>query len=72
VATYIVQKVLLDDVGVLYIFATPEHFFATGHALVVMVVSLIDEPSVRLLKTIIRCYLRLSDNHRFVLSFPLL
>jgi CCR4-NOT transcription complex subunit 9 len=30
VATYIVQKVLLDDVGVLYICATPERFFATG------------------------------------------
>lgn len=63
-ATYIVEKVLLDDVGVLYICATPERIFATGHALAVMVVSLVDQPSVRLLKTIIRCYLRLSDNPR--------
>jgi CCR4-NOT transcription complex subunit 9 len=71
VATFILQKVLLDDAGLCYVCATAERFFATGHALAVVVVSLIDQPSMRLLKNIIRCYLRLSDNPRFVLSFPL-
>lgn len=64
VATFVVQKVLLDDVGLRYICATAERFFATGHALAITVVSLIDQPSVRLLKHIILCYRRLSDNPR--------
>lgn len=68
VATFIVQKILLDDVGLRYICATAERFFAVGSVLANMVVSLADQPSTRLLKHIIRCYLRLSDNPRFVLS----
>ncbi|CAM0905323.1 unnamed protein product [Alopecurus aequalis] len=64
VATFVVEKVLLDDAGLRYICATAERFFATGHALAVLVVSLIDQPSLRLLKHAIRCYLRLSDNPR--------
>ena len=71
VATFIVQKILLDDVGLRYICATAERFFAVGSVLANMVVSLADQPSTRLLKHIIRCYLRLSDNPRFVLSFVL-
>jgi CCR4-NOT transcription complex subunit 9 len=69
VATFIVQKILLDDVGLRYICATAERFFAVGSVLANMVVSLADQPSTRLLKHIIRCYLRLSDNPRSVLSF---
>jgi CCR4-NOT transcription complex subunit 9 len=68
VATFIVQKILLDDVGLRYICATAERFFAVGSVLANMVVSLADQPSTRLLKHIIRCYLRLSDNPRSVLS----
>ncbi|XP_074567597.1 uncharacterized protein LOC141824246, partial [Curcuma longa] len=64
VATFIVQKILLDDVGLRYICATAERFFAVGSVLGNMVVSLADQPSTRLLKHIIRCYLRLSDNQR--------
>ncbi|CAL5014920.1 unnamed protein product [Urochloa humidicola] len=64
VATFIVQKILLDDVGLRYICATAERFFAVGSVLANMVVSLADQPSTRLLKHIIRCYLRLSDNPR--------
>uniref|UniRef100_A0ACD5UMX2 Uncharacterized protein n=1 Tax=Avena sativa TaxID=4498 RepID=A0ACD5UMX2_AVESA len=64
VATFIVLNVLLDDTGLCYLCATAERFFATGHALAVVVVSLIEQPSLRLLKHIIRCYLRLSDNPR--------
>ncbi|KAB8096906.1 hypothetical protein EE612_025517 [Oryza sativa] len=64
VATFIVQKILIDDVGLRYICATAERFFAVGSVLANMVVSLAEQPSTRLLKHIIRCYLRLSDNSR--------
>eukprot|EP00798_Chlamydomonas_sp_ICE-L_P013176 gene13176-30662_t len=68
VATFIVQKILLDDVGLNYICATAERFFAVGAVLGNMVVSQAQSqdqpPSQRLLKHIIRCYLRLSDNPR--------
>ncbi|XP_077252500.1 uncharacterized protein LOC143891883 isoform X1 [Tasmannia lanceolata] len=64
VATFIVQKILLDDVGLRYICATAERFFAVGRVLGTMVASLAEQPSARLLKHIIRCYLRLSDNAR--------
>ncbi|XP_054819474.1 uncharacterized protein LOC129318629 [Prosopis cineraria] len=64
VATFIVQKILLDDVGLDYICTTAERFFAVGRVLGNMVQALAEQPSSRLLKHIIRCYLRLSDNPR--------
>uniref|UniRef100_A0ACD5UFG1 Uncharacterized protein n=1 Tax=Avena sativa TaxID=4498 RepID=A0ACD5UFG1_AVESA len=64
VATFIVQKILLDDIGLRYVCATAERFYAVGSVLGNMVISLADQPSTRLLKHIIRCYLRLSDNPR--------
>ncbi|XP_065862434.1 uncharacterized protein [Euphorbia lathyris] len=64
VATFIVQKILLDDVGLDYICTTAERFFAVGRVLGNMVAALAELPSSRLLKHIIRCYLRLSDNPR--------
>jgi len=64
VATFIVQKLLLDDVGLTYICATAERFYAVCTVLNKMVSDLQASPSVRLLKHIIRCYLRLSDNAR--------
>ncbi|KAL1199107.1 hypothetical protein V5N11_014606 [Cardamine amara subsp. amara] len=64
VATFIVQKVLLDDVGLEYMCTTAERFFALGRVLGNMVTSLAEGPSPRLLKHIIRCYLRLTDNAR--------
>ncbi|KAD5507595.1 hypothetical protein E3N88_15298 [Mikania micrantha] len=64
VATFIVQKILLDDVGLDYICTTAERFFAVGRVLGNMVAALADQQSSRLLKHIIRCYLRLSDNPR--------
>lgn len=64
VATFIVQKILLDNVGLNYICATAERFFAVGAVLGNMVGLLAEQPSVRLLKHIVRCYLRLSDNPR--------
>eukprot|EP00742_Colponemidia_sp_Colp-10_P001758 GILJ01001881.1.p1 GENE.GILJ01001881.1~~GILJ01001881.1.p1 ORF type:complete len:312 (+),score=33.49 GILJ01001881.1:55-936(+) len=64
VATFIVQKILLDDMGLSYICATAERFYAVSTVLNNMVQSLADAPSVRLLKHIVRCFLRLSDNPR--------
>lgn len=63
-ATFIVQKILLDDVGLSYICATVERCYAVGAVLGSMVATLAEAPSVRLLKHIIRCYLRLSENPR--------
>lgn len=54
----------LVQVGLNYICATAERFFAVSAVLNSMVQSLSEAPSVRLLKHIIRCYLRLSDNSR--------
>ena len=64
VATFIVQKILLDDTGLNYICATAERFFAVSNVLSNMIQGLTKEPSTRLLKHIIRCYLRLSENAR--------
>eukprot|EP00635_Sarcinochrysidales_sp_CCMP3193_P001361 CAMPEP_0118888828 /NCGR_PEP_ID=MMETSP1166-20130328/39_1 /TAXON_ID=1104430 /ORGANISM="Chrysoreinhardia sp, Strain CCMP3193" /LENGTH=291 /DNA_ID=CAMNT_0006827401 /DNA_START=252 /DNA_END=1124 /DNA_ORIENTATION=- len=64
VATFIVQKILLDDVGLNYACATAERFYAVSTVLANMVHNLLDQPSIRLLKHIVRCYLRLSDNLR--------
>jgi CCR4-NOT transcription complex subunit 9 len=64
VATFIVQKILLDDVGLSYVCATAERFFAVGAVLGNMVAQQAEAPSPRLLKHIVRCYLRLSDNPR--------
>ncbi|KAL7754117.1 RNA-binding protein, CCR4-NOT complex subunit Rcd1 [Sorochytrium milnesiophthora] len=64
VAIFIVQKILLDDVGLSYICQTYERFYAVGTVLSNMVLQLVETQSVRLLKHVVRCYLRLSDNPR--------
>jgi len=64
VATFIVQKILLDEVGLAYICHTADRFFAVSQVLSNMVNALMENPSHRLLKHIIRCYLRLADNSK--------
>ena len=64
VATFIVQKILLDEMGLNYICATAERFYAVSTVLSNMVAMLVETPSSRLLKHIVRCYLRLADNLR--------
>jgi len=64
VATFIVQKILLDQVGLNYICATAERFYAVSQVLSNMVDVLVKERSARLLKHIVRCYARLCDNPR--------
>jgi CCR4-NOT transcription complex subunit 9 len=69
VAIFIVQKILLDDLGLAYICQTYERFYAVGTVLSNMVGQLVESQAVRLLKHVVRCYLRLSDNPRCVSRF---
>lgn len=64
VATFILQKILLDDTGLSYICQTYERFSHVAMILGKMVLTLAKEQSARLLKHVVRCYLRLSDNNR--------
>eukprot|EP00002_Diphylleia_rotans_P000001 TRINITY_DN0_c0_g1_i1.p1 TRINITY_DN0_c0_g1~~TRINITY_DN0_c0_g1_i1.p1 ORF type:complete len:124 (+),score=13.10 TRINITY_DN0_c0_g1_i1:256-627(+) len=64
VATFIVQKILLDEQGLNYVCANYERFSVVTNVLRAMVDQLVTHPSARLLKHIIRCYLRLTDNMR--------
>lgn len=68
VSTFIVQKVILNEAGLRYICATPERFYGIASVLSSMVAEQ-PQPSTRLLKQIVRCYLRLSDDPRYVLPF---
>lgn len=58
VAIFIVQKILLDDLGLNYICATYERFYAVGTVLSNMVTQLVEQQTVRLLKHVVRCFLR--------------
>ena len=69
VAIFIVQKILLDETGLTYICHTYERFYAVGTVLSNMVNQLVETQAVRLLKHVVRCYLRLSDNLRCGLRF---
>mmetsp|Transcript_8566 Transcript_8566/g.19845 ORF Transcript_8566/g.19845 Transcript_8566/m.19845 type:complete len:139 (-) Transcript_8566:906-1322(-) len=64
VATFIVQRILLDDTGLNYVCATAERFYAVSTVLNNMVQLLQVDPPVRLLKHVVRCYLRLADHDR--------
>jgi len=64
VATFILQKILLDDTGLAHICQTYERFSHVATVLGKMVIQLAKEPSARLLKHVVRCYLQLSENAR--------
>ena len=59
VATFIVQRILLDENGLKYICGTAERFYAISSVLANMMNS---NPSQRLIRHIIRAYARLADN----------
>ncbi|AES75941.2 CCR4-NOT transcription complex subunit 9 [Medicago truncatula] len=61
-ATFIFQKILFDDDGLAYVCATAERFFAVRRVLDMMSESLDKQPTCRLLKYIIPCYARLSND----------
>lgn len=62
VATFIIQKILHDEQGLNYLCQTAHRFFAVSTVLENMVKAQTDSNSSRLLKHIIRCYARLSEN----------
>ncbi|XP_047339788.1 CCR4-NOT transcription complex subunit 9-like [Impatiens glandulifera] len=64
VATFIVQKILLDNAGLNYVCSTQDRFLALAQRLDNMVNNLVEQPSDRLLKHIVKCYLRLSEDQR--------
>merc|ERR1711904_756524 len=53
VATFVIQKILLDEVGLSYICATAERFYAVSTVLSHMVHSLVEAQSARLLKHVV-------------------
>ena len=67
VAAFIIQKLLSDDVGLEYICHTRDRFFALDRVLRNILAAIADKPSSRLLKHIINCYLRLTNNARLLL-----
>lgn len=64
VAIFIVQKILLDRNGLEYICQSYERFYAVVAVLNHMVLQLVEQRSLRLLKHIVRCYLRLSEHKK--------
>ena len=58
VAIFIVQKILLDDHGLNYICATYERFYAVSTVLSNVVSQLVKQQTLRVLKHVVRCYLR--------------
>ncbi|CAI8619962.1 unnamed protein product [Vicia faba] len=64
IATFIIEKILADEEGLAYVCATVERFFAVTRVLDMMLETLQIQPSLRLLKLVIQCYSRLSNNHR--------
>ncbi|XP_020587092.1 cell differentiation protein RCD1 homolog isoform X2 [Phalaenopsis equestris] len=65
VAIFIVQKIVLDDVGLYYVCSVADRFSCVTRMLGTVVDSLAGQPSLRLLKHIIRCFLRFSENHGY-------
>lgn len=72
VAIFIVQKILLDDMGLAYICQTYERFYAVGTVLSNMVTQLVEQQTVRLLKHVVRCFLRLIFPRTWPVLFLLL
>ncbi|KMZ65230.1 putative Cell differentiation protein rcd1 [Zostera marina] len=65
VATYIVLRIIHDEIGLKYILEHPERLFIVGEVLGNLAVSIInDHQSIRLIKNIIRCFLRISEDDR--------
>lgn len=67
VALYIVLRILQDDQGLLYVCQTYERFFAVNQVLAIVVEQLTQQPhdsSLRLLKHVVMCYQRLTDDDR--------
>ncbi|KAF5481038.1 hypothetical protein F2P56_001727 [Juglans regia] len=64
VATYIVQRIIINEEGLRYCCAFAQRFYTLSRALGNMLECRAELPGKRLLKYIIYCYLRLSHNPR--------
>eukprot|EP00438_Fugacium_kawagutii_P011369 Skav212547 [mRNA] locus=scaffold1851:612470:612838:+ [translate_table: standard] len=62
VATFIVQKLLLQEQGLSFVCQSEVRFYAVAKVLAKMVDGLVEYPSIRLLRIVVRCYLRLCDH----------
>eukprot|EP00438_Fugacium_kawagutii_P004326 Skav220058 [mRNA] locus=scaffold1709:53891:54637:- [translate_table: standard] len=62
VAMFIVQKLLLDEQGLLFVCQSEVRFYAVAKVLATMVDGLVENPCIRLLRYVVRCYLRLCDH----------
>lgn len=62
VAIFIIQKIITDKVGLDYMCHSYDRFTAIAKTLSIMVYDLTEHPSHRLLKHVVKCYLRLADN----------
>eukprot|EP00049_Salpingoeca_infusionum_P000811 m.42529 g.42529 ORF g.42529 m.42529 type:complete len:410 (-) comp10704_c0_seq1:796-2025(-) len=68
VATFILQKILQDPKGLAYICATLDRFRHVSFILSKMVQQLAKNPSVRLMKHVVKCFVRLSENERAAMA----
>ncbi|KAJ1976397.1 RNA-binding protein, CCR4-NOT complex subunit Rcd1 [Dimargaris xerosporica] len=64
VATFIFHKILSDDGGLMFMTDHPHRFYIVQLVLSNMIDQLVEATSPRLLKIIVRCYLRLADDRR--------
>lgn len=62
VAVFILEKIIVHEKGLNYVCQTPDRFFSVHNVLLNMVTHMVSKPSSRLLKHVIRCYLRLADH----------
>lgn len=71
VATLILERLLMDDVGLQYVCDSADRLDAVHHALGNVFASLATEPSPRLLKFVIRCYHRFLYDERYAMLFKM-
>ncbi|KAL7668551.1 hypothetical protein ACOME3_009249 [Neoechinorhynchus agilis] len=68
VGAFVLQKIIADDYGLSYICQTYERFSHMAMILGRIILHIGKDPEPRLLKHVIRCYLRLSENPRACLA----
>ncbi|KAK6637445.1 CCR4-NOT transcription complex subunit 9 [Polyplax serrata] len=64
VATFILQRILMAETGLTHVCQTFDRFSHVAMILGKLVLSLVSQPSPRLLKHVVLCYLRLSENQQ--------
>ncbi|AES60318.1 cell differentiation RCD1-like protein [Medicago truncatula] len=69
ITSFMIQKILLDNDSLAYVYDTREQFSSVTRLLDMMLTSLENQPSPRLLKLIFSIYLRLSQHRRLVEKF---